>query len=312
MELRHLRYFVAVAEARSLKLAAEETLHTTQPSLSRQIRDLEEELGTPLFSRNSRGVELTPAGRVFLEHARTLLAQTEKAIASVRSSATPAKTSFAIGVMVGHDTTWGPAALSVLREELADIHLVISTQSSPQLSVAATAGLVDLAFLRREDADPSLEVRHLVDEPIEVFLREDHHLARQEAIGIEDIEGQTFLSISGRALDPLGKPPALRSMLDRYLRSSGVDLKPSHEVDNLGSMMSLIASTNGIALLPTYARGFLHGPVAARSLRGRTPTIDLSVGYLRSNASPILELFLSRLGMLVTKATRPPLRAVGV
>ena len=82
MELRHLRYFVAAAEARSLKLAAEEKLNTTQPSLSRQIRDLENEVGTPLFLRGAKGVELTPAGRVFLDHARVMLSQAETAVRS--------------------------------------------------------------------------------------------------------------------------------------------------------------------------------------------------------------------------------------
>ncbi len=92
MELRHLRYFMAVAEAGSLKLAAEEKLHTTQPSLSRQIRDLEQEVGAPLFLRSARGVELTPAGRVFLDHARVTLLQAETAVRSVRQMAIPAKT----------------------------------------------------------------------------------------------------------------------------------------------------------------------------------------------------------------------------
>jgi len=74
MELRHLRYFVAVAETESLTLAAKEKLHTSQPSLSRQIRDLEEEVGAPLLTRGARGIELTPAGRVFLDHARSAVA----------------------------------------------------------------------------------------------------------------------------------------------------------------------------------------------------------------------------------------------
>src|SRR6202166_75181 len=95
MELRHLRYFVAVAEARSLKLAAQEKLHTTQPSLSRQIRDLEDEVGTPLFVRGAKGVELTPSGRVFLDHARVMLSQAEAAVQSARQIAYPTKPSFA-------------------------------------------------------------------------------------------------------------------------------------------------------------------------------------------------------------------------
>jgi LysR family transcriptional regulator, hca operon transcriptional activator len=118
LELRHLRYFVAVAEAGSLKLAAEEKLHTTQPSLSRQIRDLEHEVGASLFSRSARGVELTPAGRTFLDHARVMLSQAETAIQSARQLANPAKPYFALGFMIGHESTWLPQVLELLREEL--------------------------------------------------------------------------------------------------------------------------------------------------------------------------------------------------
>lgn len=103
MEFRHLRYFVAVAEAGSLKLAAEDRLHTTQPSLSRQIRDLEREVGTVLFRRSARGMQLTPAGRVFLDHARVMLSQAETAVRSVRQIANPAKPSFALGFMIGQE-----------------------------------------------------------------------------------------------------------------------------------------------------------------------------------------------------------------
>lgn len=87
MELRHLRYFVAVAEEGSLTLAAEKRLHTAQPSLSRQLRDLEEEVGATLFLRGARGVELTPAGRAFLDHARLALSQANEAIAAARRAA---------------------------------------------------------------------------------------------------------------------------------------------------------------------------------------------------------------------------------
>src|SRR5580698_7480053 len=97
LELRHLRYFVAVAEARSLKLAAEERLHTTQPSLSRQIRDLEHEVGAQLFVRTARGVELTAAGTIFLDHARAMLTQADAALRSVRQVSNPAKPYFSLG-----------------------------------------------------------------------------------------------------------------------------------------------------------------------------------------------------------------------
>src|ERR1700690_3158124 len=87
MELRHLRYFIAVAEEGSLTVAAEKRLHTAQPSLSRQIRDLEYEVGVPLMSRSMRGIELTPAGRAFLDHARLALTQAEAAAEAARRAA---------------------------------------------------------------------------------------------------------------------------------------------------------------------------------------------------------------------------------
>lgn len=305
MELRHLRYFVAVAESGSLKLAAEDKLHTTQPSLSRQIRDLEHEVGAALFLRNSRGVELTPAGRVFLDHARVMLSQAETAVQSVRQIANPTKPYFALGFMIGHDTTWIPRALHILREELPNMHVVISTQNSPQLAAALSDGRIDLAFLRREDGSPDLEFNLLIEEVIEAYLPKNHPLAAQAAIAVEQIVGETFLSISGSALSVSGKSPALRLAIDRFMQQSGVNIRPSHEVDNLGAIMSLIPSTGGIALLPAYAKTFLPDSVVTRPLRGIKPTIDLSLGYRAANTSPILKRFLSRADELVGKVLQP-------
>src|SRR5438093_12198849 len=103
MELRHLRFFVAVAEEGSLTVAAERRLHTAQPSLSRQIRDLEYEVGAQLMTRSARGIELTAAGRVFLDHARLALAQGETARDAARRAAEPAKPSFALGFVPGQE-----------------------------------------------------------------------------------------------------------------------------------------------------------------------------------------------------------------
>src|SRR5437899_13033808 len=102
MELRHLRYFVAVAEAGSLTVAAARQLHTSQPSLSRQIRDLEDEVGTPLLTRRARGIELTPAGRAFLDHARSVLSQVEAASEAARRVARPARPCFTRGFLTGY------------------------------------------------------------------------------------------------------------------------------------------------------------------------------------------------------------------
>src|ERR1700742_447838 len=111
MEQRHLRYFVAVAEAGSMKLAAESRLHTAQPSLSRQIRDLEHEVGVALLTRGAQGVALTPAGRVFLDHARLAVSQAEAAIEAARRVARPAKSRFALGFLTGQEIDWLPGAM---------------------------------------------------------------------------------------------------------------------------------------------------------------------------------------------------------
>src|SRR5713101_4961229 len=123
MELRHLRYFVAVAEEGNLTAAAERRLHTSQPSLSRQIRDLEYEVGVELLTRSAHGVELTAAGRAFLDHARLALAQADAAGEAARRSAQPGRKTFAIGFQTGHEMNWLPRAMHVLRDELKNIDI---------------------------------------------------------------------------------------------------------------------------------------------------------------------------------------------
>src|SRR3989441_7600128 len=117
MELRHLRYFVAVADSGSLTLAAQRMLHTSQPSLSRQIRDLEDEVGAELLTRRARGIDLTPAGRAFLDHARSGLSQVEAAAEAARRGARPAQPCFTMGFLTRHQLTWIPQALPIFRDE---------------------------------------------------------------------------------------------------------------------------------------------------------------------------------------------------
>jgi LysR family transcriptional regulator, hca operon transcriptional activator len=297
MELRHLRYFVAVAEAGSLTVAAQRMLHTSQPSLSRQIRDLEDEVGTPLLARRARGVDLTPAGRAFLDHARSVLSQIEAASEAARRVAGPAKPCFAMGFLTGHELTWMPEALRILRDALPNIDVMISSQYSPLLAEGLSKGKLDAAFLRKERALPDLAFRLLIKEPLVVVLPGDHHLAALKAISPRDLVGETFVTVSNTA-------PVLRKIIDNYLKRSGVNITPHHEADHLAMGMSLIASTRGVGLLPAYAQNFLPSSVTSRPLKGYTPTVDLVLGYRKSNQSPILKLLLSRLDELVARVSK--------
>jgi len=297
MELRHLRYFVAVAEAGSLTVAAEQRLHTSQPSLSRQIRDLEDEVGARLLTRRARGIELTPAGRAFLDHARSVLSQVEAAAEAARRVAHPAKPCFTMGFLTGHELTWMPEALRILRDELPNIDVMISSQYSPRLADGLSKGKIDAAFLRREKGVPGLAYRILVKEPLMVILPGDHRLAALKAISPGDLVGETFVTVSDTA-------PVLRMVIDNYLKRSGINITPAHEADHLAMGMSLIASTRGVGLLPAYAQNFLPSSVTSRPLKGDTPTIDLVLGYKKSNQSPILKLLLSRLDELVARVSK--------
>ena len=297
MELRHLRYFVAVAEAGSLTIAAHRMLHTSQPSLSRQIRDLEDEIGVQLLTRRARGTELTPAGRAFLEHTRSVLSQVQGATEAARRVARPAKPCFSMGFLSGHELTWMPEALRILRDELPNIDVMISSQYSPLLADGLSKGKIDAAFLRREKGAPELAFRVLAKEPLAVILPSDHRLAAFKTINPKDLASETFVTVSHTA-------PVLRGVIDNYLKRSGVKITPAHAADHVTMGMSLIASTRGVGLLPAYALNYLPPSVTSRPLKGDTPTVELVLGYKKSNKSPVLKLLLSKLDELVARVSK--------
>jgi LysR family hca operon transcriptional activator len=254
MELRHLRYFVAVAEEGSLTNAAERRLHTAQPSLSRQIRDLELEVGVKLLERGARGIALTAAGRTFLDHARLALLQVEAAGEAARRAAQPEKATFMIGFLTGHEMVWLPDALRILHEEEPGSEITLASQPSPDL-------------------------------------------ASRKEISPQEIAAETYIT-------PTRYAPVLKAVIEGYMAKFGITLKPEYESDNLTSTMSLVASTGGVTVLPIYARNVLSSSVVLRPLKGEPPTIDLFMGYNRSNTSPLLKRFLARADELVAAVAR--------
>jgi LysR family hca operon transcriptional activator len=296
MELRHLRYFVAVAEEGSLTLAAGKRLHTAQPSLGRQMRDLEYEVGVQLMRRSVHGIELTAAGKAFLDHARLALAQVDAAVKAARRAAQPGRKTFAIGFQTGHEMNWLPRAMHALRDALKNIEVTISSDYSPDLAEALVRGRLDVAFLR---AEPAFDLCYEVvdSEPLIVLMPSDHRLASREAIHPSELVGEIFIGGSNKAM-------VLHAVTADYLRRSGLDMKLDHGVDNLAMAISLVASTRGMALMPAYAKNLLPRSVVSRSLEGEAPTIDLVIGYNKANPSPTLTLFLSRLDELIVPISK--------
>jgi LysR family transcriptional regulator, hca operon transcriptional activator len=294
MELRHLRYFIAVAEAGSMKLAAEKQLHTAQPSLSRQIRDLEHEVGVELFIRSVRGVELTEAGRAFLGHARLSVTQAETAAEAARSAARPAKAIFAVGFLTGQEAAWLAPATRILSDELPNIEIRVSSGFSVTLADDLVHRRIDIAFLRHEP-EPDLEYRPVLKEPLVAIMPRDHPLAARKTFDPRDLALQTFIGISHI-------PRVLRGAVNGYLKRSGVEVTPRFGIDNFAMAMSLVTSERGVALLPISIEDYLPPSIVSRRLKGEQPTVDLMIGYHKANASPILKMFLSRIDGLKARA----------
>jgi LysR family hca operon transcriptional activator len=296
MELRHLRYFIAVAEAGSVKLAAESRLHTAQPSLSRQMHDLEREVGATLFARSVRGAELTAAGRAFLDHARLSLTQAEAAVEAARRAARPAKPTFAVGFLTGQEAAWLTRATRILSDELPNIEIRVSSGFSVTLAEDLKQGRVDIAFLRHEP-DPDLAFKLVLQEPLVAILPRDHRLAARKTFDPRNLAGETFIGISEI-------PRVLRGAVNTYLKRSGVKVAPRFEIDNFAMAMSLVTSERGVALLPISIEDYLPPSIVSRRLKGEQPTVDLMIGYRKDNAAPILKTFLSRIDGLIDRAPR--------
>ena len=298
MELRHLRYFVAVAEEGSLTNAAERRLHTAQPSLSRQIRDLELEVGVPLLERGARGIALTTAGRTFLDYARLALLQVDAAGEAARRSAQSEKRAFTIGFLAGQELVWLPEVLRILRGEQPDIEITLASQSSPELAGALMRGKVDVAFLRREKDAPGIAFKSLIREPLVAVLPAGHRLAAQQAVRVQDLANEIYIS-------PTRVAPALKAVIENYAAMSGIVLKPEYDAENLSSVLSLVTSTGGVTLIPLYVKLMLPSSVVIRRLQGEAPTIELVLGYNRSNTSALLKRFLARTDQLTASMAKP-------
>jgi LysR family hca operon transcriptional activator len=291
MELRHLRYFVAVADAGSLTVAAEQKLHTSQPSLSRQIRDLEQEVGVQLMRRSASGIELTPAGKAFLDHARMALLQAEAAKEAALRAAQPAKPTFALGFLSGAEIGLLPEVNRVLRDAFPGIDIRLSSDYSPVLAKALMRRKLDAAFMRAEEPMGDLACRRVRTDPLIFVFPSDHRLASHETVVPQEIVNETFYLPSKSA-------PAVRRAVLEYFSRAGIDLKPEHEVHNVVHAISMITSTRGVMMLPAYTKRYLPESITTRPVQGEVPALDLFLAYHKANKSPILKLLLSSVGKL--------------
>ncbi|WP_421684508.1 LysR family transcriptional regulator [Stutzerimonas urumqiensis] len=292
MELRHLRYFVAVADEGNVTAAASNRLFTSQPSLSRQLKDLEQEVGAELFVRTARGVALTPAGVAFLEQARLALGYAAGAVEAARRAARLSREAFSVGFLTGQEVDWLPRVTQLLRDDLPNIEFRVVSLQSPSLADALQRGDVDLGFLRVEPR-PNVRYEVIARESLLVVMPSDHRLAGGAQVDPHDIARETFIGYSDI-------PHVLRGVVSNYFADQGIEIEPSHYVlDDFGTGISLVSSTRGVTLLPAYVEPLMPRSVISRPLAGVQPTIDIALGYRSDNPSSVLAKVLANITQLV-------------
>jgi len=194
--------------------------------------------------------------------------------------------------------TWLSEAMHILRDELPNVDVTVSSDYSPDLAEALARGKLDMAFMR---AEPGFDLAYQAvrQEPLVVLMPSDHPLTSRDAVRPQELVGEPFIAMADKA-------KVLRGMIDAYLERSGVKLTPTQGVDNPAMVMSMVASTRGVTLIPAYVENLLPWSVVSRPLAGEVPTIDLAIGYSKANNSPVLKLFLSRVDELIARVSKQP------
>lgn len=279
MDLRHLRYFVAVADEGSVSEAARSRLNTAQPSLSRQLKDLERELGVELFERRVRGVTLTRSGRLFLSHVRQILKQVDDAVAAVRD----APLHLRVGIIPGLETMILPELTRRCRER-GEVEIEVTSTASTGLVQEIRDGNLDLAFARPSEMDVDLHFEPVAAHHIAVFLPGDHPLAAETELTFADLIGYTYVSVNRRVA------PFLRGAIDAWGQQRGLALAPSHVAADIASAFSLIMATGGFSLMPDYASRLMPSALTMRPLADGPAPLMLAIAYRPLLASPVQSL----------------------
>jgi DNA-binding transcriptional LysR family regulator len=306
MELRHLRYFVAVAEELHFGRAAER-LRIAQPPLSRQIRDLEREIGVPLFERVPRGVELTPAGSAFLPEARLTLAQAERAQRTAQRAARGETGRLRVG-FVEAATHSGilPDVLSFFRAHMPSIGLSLFELDPLHQAEAFQDGRIDLGILHSPplDAERWLRVEEIYTEPVVLALPKGHALAERSRITLANLAKESFV------LFPRHVEPAMHDDIIATCRSAGFSPRIVQEANGWHTLASLVSAGVGLSFVPRSISEFQTRGVVYRAVRDLDVQMTLSAVWKRAERSPVRERFVTALravagARLESAAARP-------
>ena len=287
IDLRQFRYFVAVSEELNFRRAAER-LYISQPPLSRQIRQLEEQLGVELLVRTKVGVTLTTAGAAFLPEVRRTLAQAGKAVAAAQAVRPAESGQFVLGYTTVFDRSAIPDVLEPLQKCFPSWGIVTKGKHSISLVRDIKNGTMDVAFIGLHTEAKGLKVETLLEEPLMVALPANHALARKRRIGFDDLREESVFRFERRL------NPGFYDYCQAFFE--GIDFKPRTvpEPDDHHILLGLIAEGQGIGLISSSLQNVKRQGVVFRPLKEETHklTSGIAVAYSEGNTSAVLAQFL--------------------
>lgn len=286
MELRHLRYFAALAQELSFTRAAER-LHVSQPPLSQQIKSLEEELGTPLFVRTSRRVELTAAGNVFLGHVKAILERVEQACGQARAVGVGQAGHLEIGLSGSLLLGPLPRLIAAFRRSFPGVAVVLHEMTPAAQLAALRDRRIDMSFSRTAVNDELLASELAWREPVVVAMPRGHALAARRRLELKDLANEDFVMLR---LESSG----FARYLSECCVQAGFAPRASQQVVESQAIPSLVAAGLGVALVPASLQRVHRRGVEYRPLAGKAPRADVSAICRREGSSPVVRAFLDK------------------
>jgi LysR family hca operon transcriptional activator len=282
VELRHLRYFVAVAEELNFTRAATR-LRTAQPSLSQQIRQLEKSVGARLLDRSRQHVALTNAGRIFLQQAKDILARVEHAGRLAKQAADGRAGELSVGTFPSADVRILPALRPLVAEHLPDLRLILHSKYAVEPIAGLLSGALDVAFVRGPLAATGLEHIELLREQLVIVLPSHHPLARRKAIPVQSLDDLPCIAMERRL------SPALHDAAVDLYREAKIRMHAVSSADNVLGHLKLVQEGLGFALLPDSISALLPPGVTFRPLDCTpVPSVSLLAVWKAGNGSKLV------------------------
>jgi DNA-binding transcriptional LysR family regulator len=287
VELRHLRYFTAVAENGGFARAAR-LLNVAQSAISEQIRDLEAELGVSLFDRTNRRVVLTEHGNRFLEDARVVLSAAAKASANIQRSLRGEIGTLTVGFFVGGTGTFFPAIIREFRSRFPDAQITLVEMAPGMQHAALQSGAIDIGFTRtlQPAETAALRSEHFLTEPMCAVLLKSHRLAKRRAIPVRELANERFV------LNDRRYSPAAFDKVITLCAEAGFSPRIGTTATVSSGVIALVEAGEGVAVLPKGANVLISEELVFVPLADRGASIDLVLAWVAEHESPVLHAFL--------------------